>query len=403
MQTFRIQLPTYHQSQAEIARSLTRFNVLDCGRRWGKDVISRNWIVEGMLAGSPCAWFEPTYKEANRNWRWFVDKLKPVTKGKNEVYKQLELITGGSLTMWSIDTDGDAGRGNHYKQVVINEAAMIPNLEYAWTKVIDITLADLQGSAIFASTPRGFNYFKVLYDQGQDKHQRDWSSWRRSTWDNPYIARTELERFHTNLPELAYRQEIMADWIADSGMVFRRVMDAARLEPLDSPIPGHQYIAGVDVAASVDFTVCYIFDAASKEMVYQDRFNRVDYGVLEDRLDGICRRWNLDLMIVESNSIGQPVLDALSARGLPVQGFTTTQATKQAAIQALQSAFEHDQIAILNDPVLIGELLAFESKRSHTGGFSYSAPSGQHDDCVMALAIAWHALTNARPLILFGA
>ncbi|MFA7287231.1 MAG: hypothetical protein WC052_06220, partial [Patescibacteria group bacterium] len=82
-----------------------------------------------MLAGSPCAWFEPTYKEANRNWRWFVDKLKPVTKSKNEVHKQLELITGGSLTMWSIDTGADAGRGNHYKKVVINEAAMIPKLE----------------------------------------------------------------------------------------------------------------------------------------------------------------------------------------------------------------------------------------------------------------------------------
>jgi hypothetical protein len=67
----------------------------------------------------------------------------------------------------------------------------------------------------------------------------------------------------------------------------------------------------------------------------------------------------------------------------------TTQSTKQAAIQNLQAAFEHDQIHILKNPVLVGELLSYESKRSASGSFSYSAPDGMHDDCVMALAICW--------------
>ena len=44
---------------------------------------------------------------------------------------------------------------------------------------------------------------------------------------------------------------------------------------------------------------------------------------------------------------------------------------------------------LLNNEIQKKELLAFEEKGTVNGSFSYSAPSGLHDDCVMALAIAW--------------
>ena len=44
----------------------------------------------------------------------------------------------------------------------------------------------------------------------------------------------------------------------------------------------------------------------------------------------------------------------------------------------------------------IGE---FESKRNASGGFSYSAPDGMHDDCVMSLAIAWHGATGGGTIL----
>jgi len=172
--------------------------------------------------------------------------------------------------------------------------------------------------------------------------------------------------------------------------VFRRVQDAAVLEAQE-PDANKQYVAGVDVASSIDFTVVSVMDVQEKALVYMDRFNRVDYNVLENRLESLYRRWHLDSMKVEANSIGQPVIDHLYSKGLSIIPFTTTSATKQSIIQNLQSAFEHGEIRIINDPVLVGELLSFESKRSPSGGFSYSAPSGMHDDCVMSLAIAWDA------------
>lgn len=364
--------------------------MLDCGRRFGKDIIERNYAAQGLLAGEPVAWYEPEYKSLVENWEWLCSTFHPIIRRKSEVEKRIDFATGGSVEMWSLQ-DKDASRGRHYRRVIINEAAKVPHLEYSWNSVIRITLADLQGSAMFGSTPRGHNYFKVLFDRGADPLEREWKSWQRTTYDNPYIARTEIEEIKRSTPELIFNQEILANFVELEGAVFRRIQEAIFGEPLDKPAQGAQYIAGVDVAASVDYTVVSVMDAATKAMVYQDRFNRVDYNVLEDRLAALYNRWGVTNMVIEANSIGQGVLDHLYSRGLSITPFTTTNATKQAIITALQSAFEHGEIKIANYPVMVSELLSFESKRNASGSFSYSAPEGMHDDTVMSLALAWYA------------
>ncbi len=58
-------------------------------------------------------------------------------------------------------------------------------------------------------------------------------------------------------------------------------------------------------------------------------------------------------------------------------------------IDALVLAFERGEIGILSDPVLIGELQAYEMERLPSGMLRYNAPEGMHDDCVMALALAY--------------
>jgi hypothetical protein len=99
-------------------------------------------------------------------------------------------------------------------------------------------------------------------------------------------------------------------------------------------------------------------------------------------------------MTIEVNGIGQGVVDHLAGRGMTVIPFTTTSATKQAIITKLQSGFEHGELKIVNSPVMVGELLSFEAKRSPSGNYQYSAPDGMHDDCVMSLAIGWDAVSN---------
>jgi phage terminase large subunit-like protein len=306
-----------------------------------------------------------------------------------KVDRQINLPGGGFVGVRSADNP-DTLRGEGLDFVVMDECAFMKR--EAWTEAIRPSLSDRQGKALFISTPKGRNWFWESYQNGV-RGEKGWASFQFPTVENPYIDAVEVESAKKDLPELIYRQEYLAEFIDDQGGVFRRVQDAA-VSVQGEPEQGVQYIAGVDVASSVDYTVVTVMDMREKEMVYMDRFNRVDYPVLIDRLAAVYHRWGLQTMVIEANSIGKPVIDHMVERGLSIVPFTTTNATKQQVIQGLQSAFEHGSIKIINDPVLIGELLSFESKRNPSGSFSYSAPDGMHDDCVMSLALAWDACSD---------
>ena len=110
-------------------------------------------------------------------WRVVRSTLAAVTRDKSEQEKRLELMGGGVIEFWSLDSP-DSGRGRKYDTVVVDEAAMISSFEEAWQQSIRPTLTDLQGSAWFLSTPKGMNYFKQLFDRGQDPERGDWASWQ---------------------------------------------------------------------------------------------------------------------------------------------------------------------------------------------------------------------------------
>jgi len=379
-----------HPGQLEVHNSDARFKVLSAGRRWGKTRLGVNECLDAASKGGRAWWVSPSYKTSEVGWRPLRQIARKIPNAEVRLVDRMVTLPGGGFVAVRSADNPDSLRGEGLDFVVMDECAFMQR--EAWTEAIRPALSDRQGKALFISTPKGRNHFWELYQKGINGEE-GWQSWTFATISNPFIQPTEIEAAKRDLPEMIFRQEYEAEFIDDSGGVFRRVQDAAVLEPQE-PDANKQYVAGVDVASSIDFTVVSIMDVKSKELVYLDRFNRVDYNVLENRLEALYRRWHLDSMKIEANSIGQPVIDHLYAKGLSIIPFTTTSATKQAIIQGLQSAFEHGEIRIINDPVLVGELLSFESKRSPSGGFSYSAPSGMHDDTVMSLAIAWSAIAG---------
>jgi len=373
-----------HPGQLEVHNSDARFKVLSAGRRWGKTRLGVNECLDAASKGGRAWWVSPSYKTSEVGWRPLRQIARKIPNAEVRLVDRMVTLPGGGFVAVRSADNPDSLRGEGLDFVVMDECAFMQ--KEAWTEAIRPALSDRQGKALFISTPKGRNWFWEIYQRGLQGDE-GWQSWQFPTSSNPFIAKEEIEAAKRDLPEMIFRQEYLAEFIDDAGGVFRRVQEAAVLEPKEYE-EGKQYIAGVDVAASVDFTVVSVLDAESKDQVYLDRFNRVDYPVLIDRLEAVYHRYHLTSMVVESNSIGRPVIDELVARGLNIVPFTTTSATKQSIIQNLQAAFENGQIRILNNPVLVGELLSFESKRNASGGFSYSAPDGMNDDCVMSLAIA---------------
>jgi hypothetical protein len=152
---------------------------------------------------------------------------------------------------------------------------------------------------------------------------------------------------------------------------------------------------GVDWAQMHDFTVLTVLDRATRRMVDWQRFNQLDWALQRGHLTSMVRTWKVKRIIAERNSIGSPNIEALHREGLPVMAFDTTATSKPPLIESLVLAFERSEIGILANEVLIGELEAYERTVSEqTGRSRYSAPEGQHDDCVMSLALAWHGVMH---------
>jgi len=113
------------------------------------------------------------------------------------------------------------------------------------------------------------------------------------------------------------------------------------------------------------------------------------------RLRAMAAQWKPVAIIAEANAMGGPLVEQLQRENLPVMPFLTTNASKAMIIEGLALALERGEIRIPNDPVIIGELQAYEQERLPGGTFRYGAPAGVHDDIVMSLALAWHGTTNS--------
>ena len=170
-----LQLPAPHAAQVRVIQQAKRFNVICCGRRWGKSVLGMDRLIHAALQGKPVAWFAPNYRLLADIWRELQAILQPILARPNQQERRLELHGGGVVEMWSLDSP-DAGRGRAYALVVIDECALVPNLEQAWQQTVRPMLTDYVGEAWFLSTPKGMNYFKTLFDRGQDPERRDWAA-----------------------------------------------------------------------------------------------------------------------------------------------------------------------------------------------------------------------------------
>jgi hypothetical protein len=384
-----LELSRPHAGQQQIIDTARRFNVAVCGRRFGKTVLGQDRLINtALLKGLPAAWFAPTYKLASDAWRELQKTLQPLVADVSQQDKRLELKGGGVLEVWSLDSP-DAGRGRGYGAVVIDEAALIANLEDAWQSIRPM-LSDHQGSAWFLSTPKGTaNYFHTLYQRGQDASIADWKSWQLPSSANPNLAPAEIEAARQDLSDLAFSQEYMGMFVTWAGAVFRKIQDAVTLSPT-----GKAAIIGVDWGRTSDYTALLVL-SDSGCVLEIDRFRGIEYSLQRARLKALWERHGKPTIIAERNAMGQPVIEQLAADGLPVRPFLTTNESKSQAVEGLALAFERGKIQIPGDAALLGELAGFEAQPLPSGLMRYSAPAGAHDDIVMALAIAWQGLGKA--------
>lgn len=396
-----------HAGQSEVHLYPARFRVLDAGRRWGKTRLGVTECVDVGARGGIAWWVSPTYKMSEVGWRplrRLTSRIPGVDVSLSE--RSVTFPTGGSVTIRSADNPNSL-RGEGLNFLVMDEAAFIA--EDAWLEALRPALSDRKGRALFISTPKGLNWFHALYQRGQDDATGEWKSWRKPTGDNPFIDPAEIEAARASLPDRVFRQEYLAEFLAD-GSFFQGVDAAAVITAPEPPQAhaGHSIVGGLDWAMAQDFTVLTLGCRECNRVIYWDRFNQIDYAYQRARVLETCTRYGIAGLLPERNSIGQPNIEMLLASGLPIlpgvdggMGFSTTATTKPLLIQKLAAALEHDSFRVPAD--YADELRSHAVELSTSGHPKFSAPAGMHDDRVISLALCWWAMASASPLVLFGA
>jgi phage FluMu gp28-like protein len=229
----------------------------------------------------------------------------------------------------------------------------------------------------------------------QAKTRPGWKAWQCSSYDNPTLNKEAIDELASGLPERLRRQEIYAEVIDDAGAVFRKVSELATAVGQESAIEGHLYVGGVDWGRSHDATVFSVVDVTLQHLVYVDRMVSTGYEMQIDRLKALHGRFRLTKILCEANSMGMPLTERLQKDGVPVASFVTTNSTKALIIDQLTMAFEQETIRILPDETLINELLSFEMETLPSGLIRYAAGGSAHDDMVISLALAWHAVSQS--------
>ena len=206
------------KAQRLIADSPLRFRVAVCGRRFGKTHLAIRELAKfARYPNQRCWYIAPSYRMARQIvWKKLKKKLLSINwvKKINETDLTLELVNGSEISLRGAD-NYDSLRGVGLNFVILDEAADIDR--EAWYEVLRPTLADTGGHALFLGTPKGYNWFKELYDLG--KTRKDWISFQFSTLDGGNVPEEEIEQARIDLDARTFAQEFLATFEQYAGII----------------------------------------------------------------------------------------------------------------------------------------------------------------------------------------
>ena len=400
-----------HPAQQAIHKARKkRFRTVCTGRRFGKTLCLAAELLDrgGCEKAGDYGWIAPTYNVADRG----IEAFRTIADGFIQICGRAPTRVefsgpAGPVRIWFLSADNpDNIRGFGFQGIVIDEAAMIsPDV---WNYVLRPTIAQTLGWAVFVSTPKGHNWFYDLYTRGMDPGEEDYASFTFPSKASPFFPAKEWDEAKRTLPEDVFRQEYMAEFMEDSAGVFRNV-DACLItqtERTETDKYHRHVVIGCDVAKHTDWTVLIAMDAETGRCFAMERFNQLDWPIQKERILGFAQKYR-GRLILDATGVGDPIYDDLKRVYADIEGFKLTSSSKTTLIQRLIVGVEQRRVSwpatsiqttVDGGPweILTAELKRYEYEITPSGGITYNAPSGYHDDCVMALALANHGRWEAE-------
>ena len=426
-----------HTEQRKLFCSTAQIRVAACGRRWGKTECLSVDIATLALkeSGSKQLIVAPTDGQARLLGESVQQKLSAALDGSQEELTGLKLTIKSSpylkltvsghkadaeMAFRTAGRDGRNLRGLWAHRIIVDEAARVPDC--VLTDVLLPMLTDVGGEYQLASSPFGRRsaYYR-LYARGMTTASGEangavtYASFQCPTSDNKgHLDMAFLAAQREEMGESLYAQEYEAKFVDDYGAVFREEDITAGIATLagvtlkdgeihSEPSANGIYVAGIDWGRKTDFSVVAILDAAAHpaRLVHLSRWQGTGWDRQAAAAAEILVRYAPVRILADGSSIGDPVAEMLekamvplrqpSARPLTVERFQFGAESKVRLIDTLTVGLSARALQFPPHRTLLAELRGFEYAPGTSGHLKMGARSGGHDDCVIALALAWLA------------
>ena len=403
--TYRGFKPYLHQQDviAELkdARGTGKVVTVNSSRQKGKSYLISNLLLYFSInyakTNNYCV--SPTLKQSKAIYRVIMDAIgsSGIVKTKNATDLTITLINGSTINFKSAE-QRTALRGFTADFLCIDEAAFIPDdifyLILPWTDAKKAPI--LMTSTPFVKGGFFFNYFNYGLEGSHNTVTINWSNPKYKESIEKILPPEKLEEYRQVLPKNVFRTEYLGEFLDDDGAVFTGIKECLKEAIIE---PYNRLYVGLDFSnqGENDDTVISIFNERG-EQVYLKYFNNLS------PLSQIVRIVNelepyadqIDVISCELNSIGTPYTDLIKEKSQiladKVEGFQTSNTSKNAIVLNMQTALEKKDCTLLPDEKEIRQFGFFTATYNpKTRNVSYAAPQGLNDDCVMATLIAYNA------------
>lgn len=280
--------------QERLHRSLKRFNVVVCHRRWGKTVFSLNEMIDQGLRNQKhnpqYAYIAPTYKQAKMvAWEYIQDFTKnipgvEVNKQELTVTIMRQGVKNAETGEWVKEPDKikfmllgadspDSLRGIYLDGAILDEYAQCDPI--VWGQIIRPALADRKGWAIFIGTPKGQNHFYHRFIKAQ-KRPESWYTIVSKASESGVLDQSEIDEMVGDMEPDEIEQELECSFTAAVlgsyyGKIINEMRNSVPARITDVPFnPGFPIATFWDIGIGDHCTIWF------RQRVGQN-FNYIDY------------------------------------------------------------------------------------------------------------------------------
>lgn len=335
-------VPYPHRGQQKVLKRRKRFNVVACGRRWGKTtfilILIMLAVADNLLTGKTqdIAFVGINKKNYSPIWNTIKALLKSRTTAISNQETTLRVNDQFNIEFWSMEalTKTEGARGRAYRLMVIDEMGSLPNFKAVWQAVLYATLNDYRGEAWFCGTPKGFNDFQEFSEYCKHPFMKDyWTFYTAKSIENPNFTEEEWLLAKAQLTDDYFRQEYEAEFIALGNNLFDKD-DFGRIDELPD-LTWKCQLRYWDIANSLkgDYTASIRLNVdANSPIVVLDRPRRFRgrWGQTYPSVKGVIKSEPETVNLIETEGIGSMAYEfVMQDISTELNGFTVYEAGRQ--------------------------------------------------------------------------